>query len=417
MVRFGKIVPLQAEKRHMIASLAPVRRQGFCLDRTVGLWQCHTVAHPQRERELQRANMHDAKVVPPIVFSARELGRAAGVPARRIRAFIAAGEIQTVDGEFVTERDAAVAMRALVFGGALSLPAAADGPRPFGGTPFALPPVDARSRGLSLLASTVLHAVGIAGAIVATAISLDSSAIEIPLEGPLEPSRLVFLAQPGPGGGGGGGGLRVPVPPPKAERKGTKTKSSPLPKRRPPKSIEPVNEPDPPKPKLLENEPLPPLMAPLVTAPAQDRDRLGVLEETGPQVDSRGPGSGGGVGSGDGTGVGGGDGAGVGPGSGGGIGGGPYRPGSGIEAPRLLHEVKPGYTEDARQQGLEGDVILEIVVQRDGTVGDVRILQSLGDGLDQSAVEAVRRWRFEPARRLGSPVDVLVEVAVEFRLR
>ena len=358
--------------------------------------------------------MRDANLVPPVVFSARELARAAGVPAKRIRAFIAAGEIPTVDGEFVTERDAKVAMRALVFGGPLSLPAATDGPRPFGGTPFALPPVDARSRGLSLLASTVLHGVGIAGAIVLTAVSLDNSAV--PLEGPLEPSRLVFLAQPGPGGGGGGGGgLRVPVPPPKAERKGTKRKSSPLPKRRPPKPIEPVNEPDPPKP--LDNEPLPPLKAPLMTAPAQARDRLGVLEETDPQVDSRGPGSGGGVGSGDGTGVGGGDGAGVGPGSGGGVGEGPYRPGSGIEAPRLLHEVKPSYTEDARQQGLEGDVILEIVVQRDGTVGEVRILQSLGDGLDQSAVEAVRRWRFEPARRLGSLVDVLVEVAVEFRLR
>ena len=70
-----------------------------------------------------------------------------------------------------------------------------------------------------------------------------------------------------------------------------------------------------------------------------------------------------------------------------------------------------------RRRGLKGEVLLEIVVQRDGTVGDVRILQGLGDGLDQSAVEAVRQWRFAPARRLGAPVDVLVEVAVEFRLR
>ena len=103
--------------------------------------------------------------------------------------------------------------------------------------------------------------------------------------------------------------------------------------------------------------------------------------------------------------------------SGGGIDGGPYRPGGGIEPPRLLHEIRPNYTEDARRRGLKGEVLLEIVVQRDGTVGDVRILQSLGNGLDQSAVEAVRQWRFAPARRLGAPVDALVEVAVEFRLR
>jgi TonB family protein len=50
-------------------------------------------------------------------------------------------------------------------------------------------------------------------------------------------------------------------------------------------------------------------------------------------------------------------------------------------------------------------------------VGDVRVLKSLGAGLDQRAEQAVRQWRFEPARRKGAPVDVLVEVAVEFMLR
>ena len=102
---------------------------------------------------------------------------------------------------------------------------------------------------------------------------------------------------------------------------------------------------------------------------------------------------------------------------GGGTGGGPYRPGSGITAPAILREVKPDYTEDARRRGLSGDVVLEIVVKSDGRVGAVRVMQGLGAGLDQRAVEAVRQWRFSPARRLGTPVDVLVEVAVEFRLR
>ena len=61
--------------------------------------------------------------------------------------------------------------------------------------------------------------------------------------------------------------------------------------------------------------------------------------------------------------------------------------------------------------------MLEIVVRRDGGVGDVHVLRGLGAGLDQRAVDAVRQWKFDPARLKGTPVDVLVEVAVEFVLR
>jgi protein TonB len=112
-----------------------------------------------------------------------------------------------------------------------------------------------------------------------------------------------------------------------------------------------------------------------------------------------------------------GTGSGIGPGSGGGTGGGPYRPGSGITPPGLLREIRPDYTEEARRRGIEGDVVLEIVVRADGSVGSARVLQGLGGGLDQRATDAVRQWRFSPARRYGSPVDVIVEVAVEFKLR
>jgi TonB family protein len=79
--------------------------------------------------------------------------------------------------------------------------------------------------------------------------------------------------------------------------------------------------------------------------------------------------------------------------------------------------VKPDYTEEARQRGINGEVELEIVVRSDGTVGDVRLVRGLGAGLDQRAIDAVRQWRFSPARRLGTPVDVLVQIAVEFRIR
>jgi TonB family protein len=142
-----------------------------------------------------------------------------------------------------------------------------------------------------------------------------------------------------------------------------------------------------------------------------------VIEGGQPDTESQGAGTGGGAGTGHGTGNGEGLGSGIGDGSGGGIGGGPYRPGSGIEPPRLVREVKAEYTDEARRRGVSGDVLLEIVVRRDGSVGDVRLVRGLGSGLDQRAVQAVRQWRFEPARRLGAPVDVLVEVAVEFMLR
>jgi TonB family protein len=135
------------------------------------------------------------------------------------------------------------------------------------------------------------------------------------------------------------------------------------------------------------------------------------------ESESRGPGAGGGVGTGTGTGLGSGDGSGIGDGSGGGMGGGPYRPGSGITPPSILREVKADYTEDARRRGIEGEVVLEIVVRRDGSVGDVKLLNGLPNGLNDRAIAAVRQWRWSPARRLGQAVDVVVEVAVEFKLR
>jgi TonB family protein len=174
---------------------------------------------------------------------------------------------------------------------------------------------------------------------------------------------------------------------------------------------------DPPP---VKPEPLPPVVAPVVAVAADPQDRAGVpwVAKTPPVMeDSRGSGTSGGTGSGQGTGLGEGAGAGIGPGSGGGTGGGPYRPGSGITAPAIVREVKPDYTEEGRRRNVEGDVVLEIVVRSDGTVGSVTLVQGLGAGLDQRAVEAVRQWRFSPAKRYGTPVDVIVEVAMEFKLR
>lgn len=276
-----------------------------------------------------------------------------------------------------------------------------------------------RTSGMPWALSSTLHAGLIAFAVFLTTFNLAPHAAALRSDDrPADLMRLVFVASPGPGGGGGGGGLSQPAPPPKAEREGHARISSPIPERREPPPLRPIPAPPEPRPApVAKVEPLPAIVAPIVVAPVDARTRAGVLEQTTAQNDSRGPGTGGGVGSGTGTGLGSGDGNGIGPGSGGGTGGGPYRPGSGIEPPQVIREVKADYTEDARRSGVTGDVVLEIVVRRDGTVGDVKIVQGLAGGLNDRAVQAVRQWRFAPARRLGSPVDVVVEVAVEFKLR
>ena len=359
-----------------------------------------------------RDNMATAGTSLPEVYSAREVARAAGVPVRVVRRLIVDGTIATVDGEFIVDRDAAAAVRALSGGG--PSPTGSGGPGA-----FKTQSTDTRRVGLPLFCSTLIHA-AVFGSVIfmATTGAGTVRAAREPIR-EAKPLRLVYLALPGPAGGGGGGGVRQPTPPPKIERKGPpKRSSSPVPRRQPPRPIVAAARPvEPPKPPRLEHEPLPLLIAPIPSLPADLQERIGVLESTVARADSRGAGEGGGVGAGDGTGLGPGQGAGVGPGSGGGAGGGPYRPGTNAEPPQLLREVKPEYSEAARLRGLEGEVILEIVIRQDGGVGDVRILRSLGYGLDKRAIHAVQQWRFSPATRLGTPVAVIVEVTVEFVLR
>jgi periplasmic protein TonB len=131
---------------------------------------------------------------------------------------------------------------------------------------------------------------------------------------------------------------------------------------------------------------------------------------------SNGTGSGSGIGSGSGGGVGSGSGPGVGPGHGGGIGGGAFRVGNGVSAPRALDTPDPEYSEEARKAKYQGVVVLWLVVGPDGKPRDIRVSRPLGMGLDQKAVEAVQRWRFEPAMKDGRPVAVQINVEVNFRL-
>jgi TonB family protein len=224
--------------------------------------------------------------------------------------------------------------------------------------------------------------------------------------------QVVWLAEPGPGGGGGGGGNQSIEPPRPAELPGQDKITVPVLK---PPDITPA--PEPPKevvPEQVFNIPAQ-LMA------ANENTLVGAMDgmKTSNSPTAQGPGSGGGAGTGTGTGIGPGSGSGLGPGWGGGTGGGAYRPGSGIENPRLLREVKPSYTANAMRAKIQGTVVLDCVVGVDGAVGECDVLRSLDAsfGLDQEAVKAAKQWRFAPGRKQGQPVPVLVTIELTFTLR
>jgi protein TonB len=134
------------------------------------------------------------------------------------------------------------------------------------------------------------------------------------------------------------------------------------------------------------------------------------------QTPSNGTGFRGGLGNGEGGGVGGGEGPGDGSGYGSGIGGGVFRVGGGVSAPRAIYDPDPVYSEEARQAKYQGTVLLGVIVGADGRPHDIRVLQSLGMGLDEKAIAAVRQWMFEPAMRDRHPVSVQVNIEVFFRL-
>jgi protein TonB len=131
---------------------------------------------------------------------------------------------------------------------------------------------------------------------------------------------------------------------------------------------------------------------------------------------TNGTGSGGGIGAGAGGGVGKGNGPGVGDGHGGGVGGGAYRVGGSVLAPRPLATPHPEYTEQAREAKLQGMCVLGLIVGADGKPRDIRVIRSLGMGLYEKAVAAVRQWAFAPGTKDGTSVPVQISIQVTFRL-
>lgn len=133
-------------------------------------------------------------------------------------------------------------------------------------------------------------------------------------------------------------------------------------------------------------------------------------------IPSNGTGSLSGIGSGNEGGVGSGNGRGFGPGEGMGTGGGVYRPGRGVTPPRPIYSPDPEFSEEARKAKYQGTCTLMIVVSTDGKPTNIRVVNSLGMGLDEKAIETVRTWRFEPGQKDGHPVNVEMAVEVDFHL-
>jgi protein TonB len=95
-----------------------------------------------------------------------------------------------------------------------------------------------------------------------------------------------------------------------------------------------------------------------------------------------------------------------------------YHPGAGVSAPKLIKQVKPNYTPEAKAARIQGTVLIEAVIREDGAVGDVRIVRSLDAkyGLDNEAVKAAKQWTFSPGQKDGKPVPVLVTIELAFTL-
>jgi protein TonB len=201
------------------------------------------------------------------------------------------------------------------------------------------------------------------------------------------------------GKGGGGGGDFDKLPP----SHGSLPKASLSDQLAPPSVILPKE-----MPKL-------PVEQTVVMAPDVPLPQSGQLGDPMAQISrvlSNGPGGPDGIGSG--------CCGGVGPSKGPGAGAGP--PGihwaglGGVTVPRVIYNPEPSFSDEARKAKAQGMVVLMLVVGPDGHTYDIRVQQSLGMGLDEKAIEAVRTWRFRPGTLNGQPVATQIAVEVDFHL-
>jgi protein TonB len=149
-----------------------------------------------------------------------------------------------------------------------------------------------------------------------------------------------------------------------------------------------------------------------VTLPVLKIAQLG--DPTGiPGPRSNGRGSSGGIGDGKGGGVGTDEGPGFGRNTGGGA---AQASGGRITLAALLWKIEPEYSDEARRAKVQGTVVLALEIDAEGKPRNIRVQQGLGLGLDEKAIEAVRRWKFRAGYQNGKPVTTGALVEVNFRL-
>jgi periplasmic protein TonB len=205
-------------------------------------------------------------------------------------------------------------------------------------------------------------------------------------------------------GGGGGGGEHSIVDPIKGRT--PKIEKTPI----APPQVETVD-----KPKLAVTPAI--MVQPNIQLPDNNMPTLGVTKSANVTVLSGGQGSGSGIGTGSGGGDGSGNGNGFGPGSNGGAGGGLYHVGNGVSAPVALNSVEAEFSDEARRSKYQGVCVIRLIVDKDGNPQDPKVVRALGMGLDEKAIEAVKKYKFKPAMKDGHiPVPVMIDVEVNFRL-
>jgi periplasmic protein TonB len=272
----------------------------------------------------------------------------------------------------------------------------ADMPTLFGGG-IPLTPV---SR-MNVAASLLMHATAVVLIVTAGYITVEKKALTAQSITLVDPSHRALPRAPDFSGGGGGGG----------DHSKTNASQGALPKLE--------REQITPPAAVIRNEQAKLEVPPSIIVPINIQSpQLPTLGDPASNVTvaSNGVGSGSGIGSGTGGGIGVGAGRGIGPGYGAGAGGGIYRVGGGVSAPRTLYAPDPDYSEEARKAKYQGTVVLWTIVGPDGKPREIRVVRSLGMGLDEKAVEALRKWRFAPAYKEGQPVAVQINVEVNFQL-
>jgi TonB family protein len=93
----------------------------------------------------------------------------------------------------------------------------------------------------------------------------------------------------------------------------------------------------------------------------------------------------------------------------------PIRIGGDVKPPRKIKDVNPEYPADAKDAGIEGVVVVETVVDREGKVSSTKILRSVPE-LDQAAIDAIVQWEFEPTYVKGKPVSIRMTITINFTL-